>query len=90
MATSLRNDPLPDLDEFRLRRIIDRMIEAGEVEIVEEPVDLVDMASRMDGNPKAVLFRKAGPDGVDSHSGTETRTLSELGGNQCRGLGPLL
>ena len=62
MTISLTNDPVPDLDEFRLRRFVDRMIDDGEVEVVEEAVDLADMAARMDGNEKAVLFRQAGPE----------------------------
>jgi 2,5-furandicarboxylate decarboxylase 1 len=62
MATSLKNDPVPDLDEFRLRRFVDRMIDEGEIEVVEEPIDLADIAARMDGNEKAVLFRQAGPE----------------------------
>ena len=37
MSTSLMNDPVPDLDEFRLRRFVDQMIEEGEVDVVEEP-----------------------------------------------------
>ena len=62
MATSLKNDPVPDLDEFRLRRFVERMIDEGEVDVVDEPVDLIDVAARMDGNEKAVLFRQAGPE----------------------------
>jgi len=57
MATSLKNDSVPDLDEFRLRRFVDRMIDEGEVDVVEDPTDLADVAARMDGNEKAVLFR---------------------------------
>jgi len=66
MATSLKNDPLPDLDAFRLRRFVEQMIDEGEVEVVEEEIDLADVASRMDGNEKAVLFRKAGPEKAKS------------------------
>ena len=62
MATSLKNDPVPDLDEFRLRRFVDRMVAEGEVDVVEEPIELADLAGRMDGNEKAVLFRQAGPE----------------------------
>lgn len=62
MAASLKNDPVPDLDAFRLRRFVDEMIAEGEVEVVEEQIDLADMAARMDGNEKAVLFRRAGPE----------------------------
>ena len=62
MSTSLTNDPVPDRDEFRLRRFVDQMIEEGEVDVVEEPIDLADIAARMDGNENAVLFRQAGPE----------------------------
>ena len=62
MAISLKNDPLPDLDRFRLRRFVDDMIDEGEVEVVEEPIDLADVAARMEGNKQAVLFRRAGPE----------------------------
>ncbi len=65
MATSLKNDPVPDLDAFRLRTAIDAMIEAGEVDVIDSKVDLIDMAAKMDGNPKAVLFKNAGPDGAE-------------------------
>lgn len=62
MATSLKNDPIPDLDQFRLRRFVEEMIADGEVDVVEQEIDLADMAARMDGNEKAVLFRQAGPE----------------------------
>jgi UbiD family decarboxylase len=51
-----------DLERFRLRRMVERYVQAGEVQTVEQPVDLVDVASHLDGNPKAVLFRAAGPE----------------------------
>ena len=47
----------PDLDRFRLRSVVETYVEAGEVETVDEPVDLVDVASRLDGNPRAVWYR---------------------------------
>lgn len=65
MATSLKNDPVPDLDEFRLRRFVERMIDEGEVEVVEEKIELADIAARMDGNEKAVLFRQAGSENAE-------------------------
>lgn len=52
----------PDLDRFRLRRFVDEAVAAGEAEVVAEPVDLIDVAARLDGNPKAVLFLNAGPE----------------------------
>ena len=82
MATSLKNDPLPDFDEFRLRRFVERMIDEDEVEVVEDEIDLADVASRMDGNEKAVLFRKAGPEKaeiVGSMTGGRRRMAKAFG-----------
>jgi 2,5-furandicarboxylate decarboxylase 1 len=80
MATSLRNDTLPDMEAFRLRRFVDEMIAAGEVDVVAENVALADMAAKMDGNPKAVLFRSAGPEGAEViGSVTGSRTRMALG-----------
>lgn len=53
-----------DFDRFRLARLVDRLAEAGEVEVVAEPIPLAGVAERLDGNPKAVLFRSAGPEGA--------------------------
>lgn len=51
-----------DVENFRLRTFVDRLIEAGEVDVVDAPTALADLAGRWDGNGKAVLFRKAGPE----------------------------
>ena len=53
-----------DFDRFRLARLVDRLVDAGEVEVVAEPVPLAGVAQRLDGNPKAVLFKSAGPEGA--------------------------
>ncbi|MGY8632003.1 UbiD family decarboxylase [Bradyrhizobium sp. 14AA] len=52
----------PDVDRYRLRRFVEMLDSLGELQTVEDPVDLADIASRLDGNPKAVLFRSAGTD----------------------------
>jgi UbiD family decarboxylase len=51
-----------DTEQFRLRAFVDYLIDQGEVDIHDEPVALTEMGSHLDGNPKAVLFRKAGPE----------------------------
>jgi len=51
-----------DTERFRLRRYVDRLVQMGECEVHDRPIDLVDIAERLDGNPKAVLFRAAGPE----------------------------
>jgi len=51
-----------DLDQFRLRRFVDHLIELGEVEIHPEPVDLADISAIIEASPKATLFKNAGPE----------------------------
>ena len=51
-----------DFERFRLRRFIESLGGIGELETRDEPVDLAGIAEVMEGNPKAVLFRAAGPE----------------------------
>ena len=55
----------PDFEKFRLRRFVDRLIEIDEVEIHDEPVPLTGLSPIIEATPKAVLFRKAGPQQVE-------------------------
>jgi UbiD family decarboxylase len=50
-----------DLEEFRLRRFVENLPE-DELDERRESVDLADLPNIIDGNPRAVLFRRAGPD----------------------------
>lgn len=59
----------PDTETFRLRRLTERLIELGEVEIHEEPVALADLARLIEASGKAVLFRNAGPEGLELVAG---------------------
>ena len=51
-----------DLERFRLRKFVETLDREGELATMAEPLDLVDLGAKLDGNPKAVLFRKAGPE----------------------------
>jgi UbiD family decarboxylase len=51
-----------DTNRFRLRGFIDRLANTDEVEVRNAPTALADVAAALDGNRKAVLFRKAGPE----------------------------
>lgn len=51
-----------DLERYRLRSFIREMEEIGELRVVEEQIDLADIADHLEGSPRAVLFRKAGPE----------------------------
>lgn len=51
-----------DFDAFRLGRFVEGLSAENELEVIDRPVDLADIASHLDGNAKAVLFRAAGPE----------------------------
>lgn len=51
-----------DTEQFRLRNFIALLAREGELETVSEPVDLIEIAPRLDGNAKAVLFGCVGPE----------------------------
>ncbi len=52
----------PDTEKFRLRRFVEKLVQQGECVIHDDPIDLIDVASVLDGNPKAVWFRNVGPE----------------------------
>ncbi|MFQ5856308.1 MAG: UbiD family decarboxylase domain-containing protein [Anaerolineae bacterium] len=54
-----------DINKFRLRSFVERLIELGEVEIHEEPVPLSQLSRIIESTPRATLFRKAGPEQVE-------------------------
>jgi 2,5-furandicarboxylate decarboxylase 1 len=64
MATTVAatSRAVPDLERFRLRRFIDELAGTEELDVHAVPIDLVDVAARIDGNPRAILFRQAGPE----------------------------
>src|SRR5262245_50329423 len=60
-ATAQR-EAAADTDAFRLKNFVDRLVALGECEVVDRPIDLVDVAAVLDGNPRAVLFTAVGPE----------------------------
>ncbi len=65
MDTSGTKGAIPDTDQFRLRRFIERLANTEELETRAEPVPLSGVAAVLEGNPRAVHFRKAGPEGQE-------------------------
>ena len=55
----------PDFDRFRLRRLVERLVDAGQCEVREDPVDMIDVAGALDGNARAVWFRNLQPEGSE-------------------------
>src|SRR5262245_41558139 len=56
------DEPAHDTERFRLRRFVERLVELGECEVHDKPIDLVDVAAVLDGNPRAVHFTAVGPE----------------------------
>lgn len=54
-----------DLNRFSLSRAVETMVAAGECERIDAPIDLVDVAAHLDGNPKAVWLTAVGPERVE-------------------------
>ena len=70
-----------ELDRFRLRHFVEGLA-ADECETRNEPVDLADIAEIFEGNPRAVLFRAAGPERqelVGNVAGSRTRLARAFG-----------
>lgn len=61
-----------DTDKFRLRRFVERLIALGEVDVHEELVALADLSRIIEATPRAVLFRKAGPEQAELVAGVSS------------------
>ncbi len=78
----MSTDTAPDMEKFRLRPLVERLIDLGEVEIHDQPVPLSDLSTIIEASDKAVLFRKAGPEQVElvgSVAGSRTRVAAAFG-----------
>ena len=63
MATpidSIRAEKTADTEAFRLRLFIERLEQLGELDVCDEPIETGDIAERLEGNARAVLFKKVG------------------------------
>ncbi len=49
-------------DKFRLRTLVNRLVDLREVDIHEEPVALTELGPIIEASTRAQLFRRAGPD----------------------------
>lgn len=65
-----------DMNKFRLRSLVNRLIELGEVEIHDESVPLSQLSRVIEASSKAVLFRKAGPE--------QTEVIAAVFGSRAR------
>jgi len=80
-TTAATGSSAVDCEAYRLRAFVEAL-GPEELEVVSEPVELADVAARLEGNPKAVLFEKVGPEGaslVGNVVGSRTRLARAFG-----------
>jgi UbiD family decarboxylase len=53
-----------DTERFRLRRFVEELHHAGELDVRAAGVELAEVAQALEGNAKAVLFERAGKEGA--------------------------
>jgi 2,5-furandicarboxylate decarboxylase 1 len=63
--------PSLDVDKFRLRTFVESLVGSEELQILDQPVDLADVAEVFEANPKAVWLREVGPEGVELVGGVD-------------------
>ncbi len=71
-----------DPDKFRLRSLVEKFAAIGELETHDEQVNLSDLSAIIEATPKAVLFRKAGPEQTEllaTVSGSRKRLAAAIG-----------
>lgn len=77
----------PDMEKFRLRRFVEKLIDMGEVEEHLEPVELAEVSPIVEASTRAVLFHKAGPEHlqlVANVMGSRRRIAEALGVSEKR------
>src|SRR5882724_6223010 len=71
-----------DLDKFRLRNFIEKLIEIGEMEVHEEAVSLADLSTVIESSAKAKYFKRVGAEQyeiVAAVSGSRKRLAAAFG-----------
>ena len=65
-----------DMEKYRLRSFVERLIDMGEVEIHDQLVPLAGLGAVIEGTQKAVLFKKTGPE--------QAEMVAKTAGNRSR------
>ncbi|HET7201449.1 MAG TPA: UbiD family decarboxylase [Burkholderiales bacterium] len=53
-----------DLERFRLRRFVEELLQAGELDVRAGAAELIDVAPALEGSSRAVLFERVGREGA--------------------------
>ena len=62
MMTSTKATSNINMEKYRLRRFVERLVDMDEVEIHDEPVPLTGLGTIIEKTEKAVLFKSVGPE----------------------------
>jgi 2,5-furandicarboxylate decarboxylase 1 len=71
-----------DLDKFRLRSFVEKLIAIGEMEVHEEAVSLADLSAAIESSPRAKYFKRVGAEQyemVSAVSGSRKRLAAAFG-----------
>lgn len=58
-----------DYNKFRLRSFMNHLAGIGELETLAQPLELTDITAKIEGSPKAVLFKSVGPQKYEMFAG---------------------
>ena len=70
-----------DLDKFRLRSFVEKLIAIGEMEVHEEAVSLADLSAVIEASSKAKYFKRVGAE--------QYEMVAAVSGSRRRGAPPL-
>ena len=65
LDTHMQSKSNIDMEKYRLRRFVDRLITMNEVEIHDKPVPLTALSAIIETTARVHLFKKAGPEQVE-------------------------
>ena len=79
-----------DLEQFRLRRFVERLASMEEIDVRAEPITLPELTGVIESSAKAVLFKQAGPEKFEMIGGVlgSRRRLAAAFGTDEKGLLP--
>jgi 2,5-furandicarboxylate decarboxylase 1 len=65
MKTTVLGKSIVDMQKYRLRGFVDRLIDMGEAEVHDQPVPLTGLSAIIEASDRAQLFRNVGPEQVE-------------------------
>jgi hypothetical protein len=71
MMTSTKATFNINMEKYRLRRFVERLVDMDEVEIHDEPVPLTGLGTIIEKTEKAVLFKRVGPEKKSGNGGED-------------------